>query len=211
MNMNRQGRNPEQDIIDLLGKMKDTGPEYPPRLWADRRAAVLAGLAVVPVATGLMAIPWIARLIKLIKGMAFIDKVILTVEVAAITGLTGYGAVTAYQYRYQLQQLLFPSAVHTPFPTLSVPPTPPPAQQTNSAMETATAGTATPTPTVTPLATWTGLAGYTPQAPGYTPQAPATPLPPQPTNPPPQATDAGHHYGQTATPDRVKATKPPKP
>jgi hypothetical protein len=204
MNMNRQGRNPDQDIIDLLGKMKDTGPEYPPRLWADRRAAVLASLAVLPVAAGLMAIPWIARLVKLIKAMTFIDKIILTVEVAAITGMTGYGAVTAYQYRYQLQQLLLPSTIHTPFPTLSVPPSQPPAAATNSAAETATAGTGTPTPTVTPFATLIVPPVYN------TPQIGSTPLPPPtnppPTNPPPKPTRTrGLHLGQTTTP------KPPKP
>jgi hypothetical protein len=202
--MNRQSRNPDQDIIDLLGKMKETGPEYPPRMMADRRAAVMASLAVVP-AVGLLAIPWIARLVKMIKAMAFIDKVILTVEVAAITGLTGYGAVTAYQYRYQLQQLLFPSSIRTPFPTLSVPPTLNPAAQTSSAMETATAGTETPTPTVTPLATWTVIPGYTPGAPVIQPSS--TPVPPKQL----QATPThGLHLGQTpGTP--VQPTKKPKP
>lgn len=198
MNMDWQGSNPNQDIIDLLGKLKDSGPEYPPRLWADRRSAVLAGLAAVPVATGLLAIPWIARLIKLIKAMAFIDKVILAVEVTAITGLTGYGAATAYEYRYQIQQLLLPSTIHTPFPTLSVPPSQPPAIETARAHEVSIAGTATPMRTVTPLATWTGQADYTPKAPRKTPQPSATPRPsataqpPPATKPPPHPTKRPH-------------------
>ena len=213
MNMQPRGMTPEQNVVRLLGQLRDASPEYPARLQAQRRAAVLAGLAAIPVATGLLAIPWIARLVKLIKAMGFIDKVILAVEVATITGLTGYGAVTAYQYRYQLQQLLFPSGPQTPFPTLSIPPTNTPVPPTEPR------GTGTPTPTGTLLPTipplFTQPVFGTP-VPGIQ-STPLPPIPPQVTNPPPQPTNQppkppkptrtppGLHLGQTKTP------KPPKP
>lgn len=200
MTMNAQGMIPDQEVIDLLGKLRTAGPEYPLELRTQRRAAVLASLAVVPVAAGgLLAISWIARLVKLIKGMALIDQIVLGVEVAAITGLTAYGAVNAYIYRDVIRQLIAPSS-NTPFPTLSVPSTLA-AGRTPNANEGTPEGTGTPTPTPTPLATWSGLATQ----PGIATPPPLVPTSvvatSQPTNPPPVATRTkpGRRCGQSTT------------
>ena len=186
MTMNRPGNNREQEVIELLGRLREAGPEYPAQLQARRRAAILASLAVVPVAaTGLMGISWIAKLVKIIKAMSFIDKIILGVEVAAITGLTAYGAANAYIYRNVIIQLLLPSS-NTPFPTLSVPST----LGVNGTPGAPGQGSETPTPSatlsVTPLATWTGFPTQriigTPGIPTVPPVV-STNVPP-PTNPP---------------------------
>ena len=52
--------------------------------------------------------------------MGVVEKVILGVEVAAVTGMTAYGAVTAYIYRDQIRQALetrFGVVTDTPFPS----------------------------------------------------------------------------------------------
>ena len=179
MTMDDLGMTPEQEVIDLLGKLRSAGPEYPLELRTQRRAAVLASLAVVPVAaTGLLAISWVARLVKLIKGMALIDQIILGVEVAAVTGLTAYGAVNAYIYRDVIRQLVAPSS-NTPFPTLSVP-SPFNHGGTSGAINGTQVGTGTPVGTPTPLGTWTAY----PPLPN-TNQPPASTAVVLPTNPPP--------------------------
>lgn len=214
MTMDELGMTPEQEVIDLLGKLRSAGPEYPLELRTQRRAAVLASLAVVPVAaTGLLAISWVARLVKLIKGMALIDQIILGVEVAAVTGLTAYGAVNAYIYRDVIRQLVAPSS-STPFPTLSVPPTIL-FGKTPGASGLQAGETGTTTPTITPLATWTGF----PTLPN-TNEPPAStgvvaPTNPPPTNPPatnpPPPTKPGRRCGQDiiCTPGPTNTPKKP--
>jgi hypothetical protein len=192
MDQNRQV--PDDEIIRLLGRLKEAGPEYPAHLQAGRRAAILAGLALLPAAAGGLAAggSWIAHLIKIVKAMSVIDKIILGVELVAVTGLTTYGAVNAYVYRNALRQLLFPSAAQTPFPTLSVPV----ASDTESATE---ALTPTPTPTGTLTLTVEPIQTVTPLRLPNTPR-PATPVPhisPKPAQPTPTH---GLHLGQTKTP-----------
>ena len=201
MTMDDLGMTPEQEVIDLLGKLRSAGPEYPLELRTQRRAAVLASLAVVPVAaTGLLAISWVARLVKLIKGMALIDQIILGVEVAAVTGLTAYGAVNAYIYRDVIRQLVAPSS-NTPFPTLSVP-SPFNHGGTSGAINGTQVGTGTPVGTPTPLATWTGM----PTSMG----GDSTPQPPGETSQPPEPTDDenGRKVGHTPKPERTPKPTP---
>ena len=188
----------DEELVRRLGNLKAVSPEYPAHLRAGRRAAVLAGLAAIPV--GGSAASLLARFAKFFKAMGPVDKVILTVEVAAVTGLTTYGAVSAYIYRDALKQLLIPSAVHTPFPTLSIP-------LQSEETETEASTRATPTATVTATLTPTPLFGQastraagSQEAPGQ-PQAPDTAVPLNPTSPPkPTATRGGLHLGQTKTP-----------
>ncbi len=210
MTMNGNGYQDRQ-VIDLLGKLRDAGPEYPPQLMSKRRAAVLASLALLPLAAGaLVGVSWIDRLIKLIKGMSLIDKIVLGVEVAAITGLTGYGAVNAYIYRDVLKQMLLPAA-NTPFPTLSVPSTLSGGQNQGPNAGTP-GGTGTPTGTPTPFPTWTGIASPPPTNVPLN----GTPVPPTsvaPTNPPkPTPVPHGTKAGFTPKPERSPHPgKTPKP
>ncbi|MGE5073834.1 MAG: hypothetical protein ACM3MF_10430 [Anaerolineae bacterium] len=189
--MDKFGKNQDEEVIKLLGKLKNAGPEYPPRLYAARRAAVIAGLVALPLA-GAAAASWFARLVKLVKSMGMIDKIVLAAEVTAVTGLTVYGAVTAYTYRDAIKQLLLPGAGNaTPFPSLSAPVnTLPPVQPTLT-------GSETPTPTGTLTAVPPAIA-ETPQ-PGQTqvvnPTEPPTQAAAQPTK-----TNPGLHLGQTKTP-----------
>lgn len=196
--MDRGGRGPDDEVVRLLGKLRDTGPAYPPRLYTARRAAVLAGLAALQIGGVVAGASLLAKLLKLLKGMSVVEKIVLGVEVAAVTGMTAYGATAAYIYRDQLKQLLLPGpSITTPYPSLSVPSTPQPGETTGLT------GTPTPSPTgsltVTPFFT-------VPISPG----GDSTPLPPvlqptvaPPTEAPPPTDKPGKSYGNT--------TRTPKP
>ncbi len=208
-------REPQDDeVIRLLGMMRDSGPEYPSNMFSKRRAAVMAAFAALNLGAATAGLSLIAHLVKIIKGMGIIEKIILGVEVAAVTGMTAYGAATAYRYRYEIRQLLenqFGITTNTPFPTLMVPGGGPQA--------TALSESETPSPTPTP----TGTLLYTPTNPPDTPPPgstqppptiqPPTTTPPPPTQPPtePPPTTCGNSglcKGWTKTPRPTPQTKP---
>lgn len=194
----------EQDqdkaLIELLGKLKDSSPEYPRHLRAERRASVLASLAAVPAAQGILGgASLLSRLLKTFKALGMIEKIVVVAEFATVVALTSYGAVTAYRYRYALQRLLFPAAASaTPFPTLSIP-SPAAEGETQPSTGPAATLTGTPTMTVTPFGTWTlqpgGAREQQPQM--LATQAPANE--PKPVQVQPTAT-RGLRLGQTKTP-----------
>ena len=206
----RGGRGPDDEVVRLLGKLRDTGPAYPPRLYTARRAAVLAGLAALQIGAAVAGASLLAKLVKLLKGMSIVEMVVLGVEVAAVTGMAAYGATAAYVYRDTLKQMLLPGSVNTtPYPSLSVPPT----QLAGEA--TGVNGTPTPSPTgsltVTPLFTVpVPLSGDgTPPPPGFQPtQAP-------PTQPPvagPPTDKPGNSFGltkQAQQTQQAQQTPPP--
>ena len=43
MVMDQFGNDQDSEIVELLGRLRETGPEYPPRLYAARRATIMAG------------------------------------------------------------------------------------------------------------------------------------------------------------------------
>src|SRR5512143_3800953 len=178
--MDRLGNDQDREIVELLGRLKDAGPEYPPRMFAARRAAVIAALAALPIG-GAIAVSLFAKLAAIVKSMSVVDKIVLALEVAAITGVTAYGATAAYIYRDELKSLLFPAptAVNTStsIPTeLSPLPVLPVVEETPSG---------TPTPTGTIYLTDTNV----PPVGDREPQA-------TPANPEPEKTNPGLHRGQ---------------
>ncbi len=185
------GRNDQDDeLVRLLGKLRDRGPAYPARLYTPRRAAVLAALAALQLGGAVAGVSLFAKIAKIVKGMGMVEKIVLGVEVAAVTGMTAYGAATAYVYRDQLKQLLLPpTAITSPFPSLSVP---------SSLLGTEAALTESPTPSPTGSLTVTPTFFLITQPSG----GDSTPPPPpaQATQPPPQPTNPGLHLGQTKTP-----------
>ncbi len=172
-----RGRNDQDDeIVRLLGKLRDTGPEYPERLYGPRRTAVLAGLVALQLGGAAAGLSLFAKLANLVKGMGIVEKIILGVEVAAVTSMTVYGATEAYIYRDQLKQLLLPpTAISSPFPSLSVP-------SAASETEAALTETATPTPSPTGSVTPTYFVTNQPNSNG-TPPPPSTKEGPAPTKP----------------------------
>ncbi len=196
----------EQDqdkaLIDLLGKLKDGSPEYPRQLRTARRASLLASLAAVPTVHGVLGgASLLSRFLKMFKALGMMEKIVVVAELLAVVGLTSYGAVAAYRYRYVLQRLLFPVAASaTPFPTLSIP-SPAPQREILPAVSAVSAPTETPTMTVTPFALWTAQPGGAreeqPQPPLAT-QAPANEQ--KPVQVQPTAT-RGLRLGQTKTPE----------
>jgi hypothetical protein len=183
--MNRFGNDQDQEIVELLGRLKDTGPEYPPRMFAARRAAVLAALAALPIG-GAIAISLFSKLAAVVKSMSVVDKIVLGLEVAAITGVTAYGATAAYIYRDELEALLFPE------PTVVNTSTSIPTELSPVPVIPAFGETPSGTPTLTPAPTGTIYLTDTNVPTGdQVPQA--TPADPEPTNP-------GLHLGNTKTP-----------
>jgi len=187
--MDRAEKDQDTEIVELLGRLKEAGPAYPPRLYTARRAAVIATLAALPIG-GAIAIGVFAKLVNVVKGMSVIDKIILGVEVAAITAATAYGATAAYIYRHELQALLFPEPTTT-IPTLAPPqegsPVPGAPGFVSPVPEETPSGTVTPVPTGTILLTDTNVPAGDQPAP--------TQVPAQPTR-----TNPGLHLGQTRTP-----------
>ncbi len=195
--MDLERHDQDDEVIRLLGKLNEAAPEYPANLQAERRAAVMAGFAALNLGASAAGIGLVAHLVKIVKAMGVVEKIILAAEVTAVTGLTAYGAATAYVYRDEIRQMLFPGSIssNTPFPTLFVS-SPLPATEV-------AIGTGTPTPTPTGTLTIT----VPPYATSGGGSAEGTPEPP--TEPPvANSTNAGHHYGQTGTP-APKQTKNP--
>ena len=193
--MNRIGNDQDNEIVELLGKLRDAGPEYPPHLYAARRAALIAALAALPIG-GVLAVSLFTKLAHVIKGMSVIDKIILGVEVAAITGVSAYGAAAAYIYRDQLKTLLLGTSTvvstntSEPIPTLST--------------EAPVLPIAEETPLGTPTVTGTVFVTDTNKPAQNQPQ-------PQPaeTQPPPDQGNPGLHLGNTPKPDRSPPPKGP--
>jgi hypothetical protein len=123
-------------------------------MFAARRAAVLAALAALPIG-GAIAISLFSKLAAVVKSMSVVDKIVLGLEVAAITGVTAYGATAAYIYRDELEALLFPAptAVNT---STSIPPVLSPVPVIPAFGETPS-GTPTPTGTLVYYGTDTSL------------------------------------------------------
>jgi len=207
--MNFGRKDQEDEVIRLLGRLKDAAPEYPANMYSRRRASVMAGFVALHLGASIAGLSLLAQLAKILKGMGIVEKIILGVEVAAVTGLTGYGAVTAYVYRDQLKEMLFPSSLsgETPFPSLSIP-SPLSATEQSASATSIAAETGTVTATVTPLFTLEvpPTEASNPGNPISTPAPiqppPTSKPPPPPTNqPPPQPTRThGLHLGQTKTP-----------
>ncbi len=202
--MNFGMQDQDEEVIRLLSKLKDTGPEYPHSMYTERRTAVLAGLVALNLGAGVAGLTLLGHLFKIIKGMGIVEKIILGVEVAAVTGMTAYGAATAYIHRDEIGQLLrqnFETITTTPWPTLAAPGVGvgvSPAVATEEALLTGT-----PTPSATPSPTGTLFYTDTPEpgGGGGSNSTPGAPNQPEPTNP-------GNHYGQTENPP---TKKPPKP
>ena len=192
MKLGRQDQ--DDEIIRLLGQLRDTGPEYPSSLFSKRRAAVMAAFAALNLGAAAAGLSLLAHLVKIIKAMGVVEKIILGVEVAAVTGLTAYGAATAYVYRNEIRQVIESNLgiqTNTPFPSLAPP-------VGGSGGSSATEPVAIGTPSVTPTPTGTffyvaptqgsGNPVPTQVAPGDTPPPPPTQPPPTkapPTQPPP--------------------------
>src|SRR5512142_2802111 len=122
MNFGRQDQ--DDEVIRLLGKLRDSGPEYPSSMFSKRRAAVMAAFAALNLGASVAGLSLLAHLAKIIKAMGVVEKIILGVEVAAVTGLTVAGAATAYKYRDNIQQILQSNlgiVTSTPWPSLSAP------------------------------------------------------------------------------------------
>ncbi len=188
--------NQDTEIVELLGRLRETGPEYPPRLYAERRASIVAALAALPLA-GAVGVSVFSKLATVIKSMSVVDKAILAVEVTAITGATAAGAVGAYIYRDALKSLILttlgvPTQTVSPFPTLAAPVSTEPV-----------VGTPEPTPTETPTPTVTGTIFVTDTNQPNVNQPESTQPPPNQ----PEPTNPGLHLGQTPKPE---STKPPK-
>ncbi len=204
MNFGRQDQ--DDEIIRLLGKLSDSGPAYPSSMFSKRRAAVMAAFAALNLGAATAGLSLLANLVKVVKAMGVVEKVILGVEVAAVTGMTAYGAATAYKYRYEIQRALeqtFESTTATPWPSLVVP------GAGGAATEFTEIGTATPTPTGSPTPTGTWYPTTEPSGPGET-QPPETQVAQPSSTPPPQAvaTTPGLHLGQTKTPRPSNTPKP---
>lgn len=183
--MDHFGNDQDKEIVELLGRLSQTGPEYPPRLFAARRAAVIATLAALPFA-GAAAVSLFGKLASTVKAMSIIDKVILGVEVAAITGVTAAGAALAYVYRDELKSLIqsVPTAIIAPVP--SVQPIPTLSVSTEPVLPTLEATPSeSPTPTGTIYITDTNVPTGD-QEPGATPEG----------------TKPGLHLGQTPHPTK---------
>lgn len=179
--MNFGRKDQDDEVIRLLGKLKDSGPDYPSNLFTRRRAAVMAGFAALHLGASVVGLTLFAQLVKMIKAMGVVEKIVLAAEVVTVTSMTTYGAIEAYTYRNQLRQMLFPSSIssNTPFPTLSVPLLVPPSEQAVGE------GTATPVPSGTVTATAEAFPTWTQQViqqPANT--AVVQPPPAQPTSKP---------------------------
>ena len=191
--MEHFGNDQDREIVELLGRLRETGPEYPPRLYTARRAAVIASLAALPFA-GALAVSLFSKLSSTIKAMSVLDKIILGVEVAAITGVSAFGAAAAYVYRDELKSLILgaPTAIVSPFPSLAPPTEPalPPGIEE---------GTPSPSPTPTGTIFLTDTNQPNVVEPGQTQPAATQPADTQPadTQPPPNATEPGNRYGNT--------------
>ncbi len=210
MKLGRQDQ--DDEIIRLLGQMRDTGPEYPSSLFSKRRAAVMAAFAALNLGAATAGLSLLAHLVKIIKGMGMIEKIILAVEVTAVTGLTAYGAATAYVYRNEIRQVIESNlgiSTNTPFPSLVAPSS----GGSGGASATEFAGTGTPSATPSPTGT---LLYFTPTSGGGNPantsipptQVQSTPAPPTvapptqppPTEPQPTSCGKGKCKGWTPTP-----------
>ncbi len=189
----------DEEVIRLLSKLKDTGPEYPHSMYTERRTAVLAGLVALNLGAGVAGLTLLGHLFKIVKGMGIVEKIILGVEVAAVTGMTAYGAATAYIHRNEIGQLLrqnFETITTTPWPTLSV------ASPLPGAVGLpGLTGSPTPSPTGSLTATPTGTLLYT-DTPGSVLSGPGGPVV--------QSTPTEDHtppaWGNT-----TRTPKPPKP
>ncbi len=214
MKLGRQDQ--DDEIIRLLGQMRDTGPEYPSSLFSKRRAAVMAAFAALNLGAATAGLSLLAHLVKIIKGMGMIEKIILAVEVTAVTGLTAYGAATAYVYRNEIRQAIESNlgiSTNTPFPSLVAP-----SSGGGGASATEFVGTGTPSSTPSPTGTllyFTPTSGggnpantsipptqvqSTPAPPTVAPPTQVPPTQPPPTEPQPTSCGKGKCKGWTPTP-----------
>jgi hypothetical protein len=189
----------DQDIINLLTKLKDTAGEYPEQMLEARRQSFLQQMTAVGLGMGTAA--GMGNALEKSPGThPFTSTLLEVVLIAAI--LIEIGAM-AYIYRAELtdffQTITASPKIEevTPPPVL---PTSPVVPVTVSPAVTSTVASAAPiTEPAIVAVTPTGTA--VPGAVLETNQISSTPDP---------KGNNGNHYGQTPKPERTKENKPPK-
>jgi hypothetical protein len=199
----------EQQIVELLTKLKDQGGTYPKKMLASRRQVFLSQMASVGLGLGIGT--GIKTIAKSSKGGGLFHLSSLSassiVETILVIVIVAQGSIITYNYRDKIADYintLSTSSVPTP---VSIPVTVSPQPEvtvSNTPTTTATeTPTASPSSTVTIVATDTTVSSGTGSG-GNTVQNTAVTDTPQPTNDNP-----GNHYGQTPRPTQQKTD--PKP
>ncbi|MFT3895010.1 MAG: hypothetical protein QM730_25575 [Anaerolineales bacterium] len=199
----------EQQIVELLTKLKDRGGGYPKKLLASRRQMFLSQMASVGMGLGIGE--GIKAAGKAPKGgaLSHISGISASsvVETVLVIAIVAQASVIAYAYRDKLIDLIntmSSSALAVPtdisIPVLKSSPTEIIASDTPTV-------TSTETPTASPSSTETTIPAVTPtdnnngSGSDTTGSTPAPGVTPQPTN-----GNNGNHYGQTPRPTQEKTS-----
>ncbi len=195
----------DQDIVRLLGRLKDVHGEYPEKMFLARRRSYLKQMKEIGL--GLSGGMGIRKLIKVRKLPRLSPAIGILLETALILAIVTEASAMAYLYRDKLSDL-FGGLTTTSRKEEGTPPAAAPASpevksaSPSPAIPTTIAGgpaEVTLTPTGTPVP---GIVNNTPAV----NQLNTTPIPDEKNG------NNGHHYGQTPKPERTKEKdeKPPK-
>jgi hypothetical protein len=198
----------EQQVIELLAKLKNGGGTYPKKLLASRRQVFLSQMASVGVGLGIGEGIKAASKAPKAGTLAHISGISASsvVETVLILAIVAQASVIAYAYRDKLidlvrtissSALIVPTEISIPVTVSS--PTEVIASDTPSVINTSTpTASASSTVTTTPAIAVTDNNGSETVVPGSTPAPGVTP---QPTN-----GNNGNHYGQTPRPTQEKTS-----
>lgn len=196
----------DQNVVDLLAKLKNTNGGYPPEMLASRRQTYLNQMAGMGLGAGIGTV--LKNAVKNGGGAGFTPPSAgALLEVALVVAIVAEAGVLAYFNRDKvvdffrssstdsnIQEVSSPPAISSPFPELEISGSPISADFTGTASEVPTG---TPVPGITTDLTINNNEGAS--------LISSTP------NPNGNNGNNGNHYGQTPKPERTKENnKPPK-
>lgn len=199
----------EQEIIDLLTKLRNQGGTYPKKLLTNRRQVFLGQMASVGMGLGVgerikpPASPPKTGMFPHLSGLSASSLI----ETILILAIVVQASVVAYAYRDKLVDIINTLSASSPsIPTDDYIPVTGASPTETAAFDTPTS-TISETPTASPSSTMTPLPPTSMDNHSINPNNNDTSpgVTPRPTN-----GNNGNHYGQTPKPERTKENNAPK-
>lgn len=195
----------DQQVIELLSKIRNKGGTYPRKLLANRRQVFLQQM--VNVGMGLGVGEGIKTIAKAPKSSGFIHLPALSMssfmEIILMFAILTQATIIAYSYRNRIADIFHLGSPPIALTNVLIPVT---GSSTSTPVVVSDTPTLQATDTLTPSPTIT--ATIEPSIPGINSSSDANP---SVTQAPPTQDNNGNHFGQTPKPERTKENGNPEP
>ena len=200
----------DQQIIELISKIRNKGGTYPRKLLANRRQVFLQQMANVGMGLGIGE--GIKTVAKAPKSSGFIHLPALSMsslmEIILVFAILTQATIIAYSYRNQIANIFHLGSPPIAVTNVLIPVT---GSSTSAPVVVSDTPTVQATQTPTPSPSMTISVTTTNEPPLSVINESGAAGNPSVTKAPPTQDNNGNHYGQTPKPERTKENATPKP